>query len=377
VEISCHGGRFGTQQIIDSLVRSGARLAHPGEFTKRAFLNGRIDLSQAEAVSDLIHARSELLYRTSLEQLGGNLSKEIRILRQKLTGACALLELELDFTEEGIEFNDRSKISEEIDEIVRRIKLLAETFRLGKIYRNGVKVLIAGRPNVGKSSIFNSLLNENRAIVTAIPGTTRDIIHEAIAINGILFDLYDTAGLREVEDIVELEGIRRTEESSKSAQIILFVIDGSVGLTEEDMNALRKLSWEEHQIRKLIIVSNKTDLNIGLSNARPTTPGTLRISAKTKAGLSELRSALYDIAIENNALSQEGSLIITSVRHRDSLNRAASSLRLVLDEIQKGTTNELLVPDIRNATTHLGEIIGEVTSDDILNDIFSNFCIGK
>jgi tRNA modification GTPase len=382
VEVSCHGGRYVTKVILESLLKSGARMALPGEFTRRAFLNGRIDLSQAEAVADLIQSRSEVLHRVSVYQLEGRLSGEIRSLREKLTLTCGLLELELDFSEEGIELQERSVLVKQVEEVLLRVRKLAETFREGQLYRDGVKVLIAGRPNVGKSSIFNTLLNENRAIVTDIPGTTRDILRESMCFGGVIFDLFDTAGLREAEDIIETEGIRRTQESSRSAHIILFVIDSCIGFTNDDMEALRKLSVLGGETGELIILINKIDLSPHIGENWNSFEGIsplriVKVSARTGEGVSELRQALYDVSIGSVPRSQDASVTITRLRHNDALLHAASSLQLVVDGIAKGAANELLTPDLRDAMNHLGSIVGEITSEDILNGIFSEFCIGK
>ncbi len=378
VEVSCHGGMYLTKIILAELLDHGARMAEPGEFTKRAFLNGRIDLSQAEAVADLIKARTEAAQITSIQQLEGRLSSEIRILRERLINLVSLIELELDFVEEGLEFVTRSRITDEISVVEDRINSMIDSYGVGKIYREGVKVVLCGRPNVGKSSIFNMLLNSNRAIVTNIPGTTRDTIEESININGVIFTLNDTAGIRESDDTIENEGVLRTKAEIETADILLFIIDLSEGYTKTDSSIIENLAGVRE--RKLMIIENKCDLINGsynemISSGLRTREATI-VSAKTGFGLETLREKLSSLSANGSGLSDK-SVIVTNIRHVNSLRDAHMNLEKAKLSLQGGCTGEFVALDLRATCNSLGEIIGEVTSDDILTNIFSKFCIGK
>lgn len=384
IEVSCHGGFLVTKKILESIINYGARVAEPGEFTKRAFLNGRIDLSQAEAVADIIHSRSDLAHRASISQLNGNLSSKITEIRNRIMNACSLMELELDFAEEGIEFTDRHNLEEDITNMIREIDQLIDSFQYGKVYREGVKVVLAGRPNVGKSSLLNALLNEERAIVTHISGTTRDIIEENISINGLLFRLTDTAGLRESSDLIEREGIRLAEHTLKEADIILFLVDAADGFIEDDcQNLHRIMDFPNCTSRKIIIVWNKIDLLKDKDSFGFHTPvefedhRRVSTSGKVGTGINKLKDALYDSVFEHPISRAEQSIIVTNERHRDGLERSKRSLELALIGIQEKKSTEFIAIDLRSALNSLGEIVGLVTTDDILNNIFSKFCIGK
>jgi len=379
VEISCHGGILVTRKVLETVLEAGARLAQPGEFTKRAFLNGKIDLSQAEAVADLIRSATELAYQSSLSQLEGALSRKIRKMREDLINLCSLVELELDFADEDLEFVDKAQLAEKIRDVIGEIDELIETFRFGKIYREGIKVVIAGKPNAGKSSLLNALLNENRAIVSEIPGTTRDVIEESLNIEGVLFRIVDTAGLRETFDIVEREGVRRTEEQLKKADMILLVIDSTDEINEEDVRIYhRVLNFAVDESKRCIIVFNKVDL---LDGKRPNMKimvdfPVVYISALTGFGLEKLKKLMVEQSFLGMTRT-ESSVVVTNVRHRDALLRAKQSLIYALRSLEQGMSGDLVAVDLRAGLNHLGEIIGEVTTDDILNNIFSKFCIGK
>ncbi|CUU03137.1 tRNA modification GTPase [Candidatus Thermokryptus mobilis] len=379
VEISCHGGILVTRKVLETVLEAGARLAQPGEFTKRAFLNGKIDLSQAEAVADLIRSATELAYQSSLSQLEGALSRKIRKMREDLINLCSLVELELDFADEDLEFVDKAQLAEKIKDVIGEIDELIETFRFGKIYREGIKVVIAGKPNAGKSSLLNALLNENRAIVSEIPGTTRDVIEESLNIEGVLFRIVDTAGLRETFDIVEREGVRRTEEQLKKADMILLVIDSTDEINEEDVRIYhRVLNFAVDESKRCIIVFNKVDL---LDGKRPNMKimvdfPVVYISALTGFGLEKLKKLMVEQSFLGMTRT-ESSVVVTNVRHRDALLRAKQSLIYALRSLEQGMSGDLVAVDLRAGLNHLGEIIGEVTTDDILNNIFSKFCIGK
>lgn len=372
VEISCHGGALITRRILESLLLAGARSALPGEFTRRAFLNGRIDLSQAEAVADMIQAKSELARKASFQQLSGRFSQHIGNIRDKLLKICSLLELELDFAEEGLEFTDRGKISSEIVDLIALIDDLVQSYEVGKLWRDGVSVVIAGQPNVGKSSILNALLKEARAIVTPHPGTTRDTIEENIVIDGILFRLIDTAGLRSTNDVVEIEGIQRTHSEIGRGDLIMFVLDGSRKIDEIDEKMISEL--EERHSDYLLVV-NKIDI-AGREVASPVANAT-RISATTGEGLEDLRQRLVRKTLNGQSNSPEASIVVTNARHKESLLKGKECLLSALKSLQEGSSNEFIAIDIREAMSTLGEIIGVVTTDDLLDSIFSKFCIGK
>ncbi|MDW8108597.1 MAG: tRNA uridine-5-carboxymethylaminomethyl(34) synthesis GTPase MnmE [Candidatus Kryptonium sp.] len=380
VEISCHGGIFVTRKVLEAILEAGARLAQPGEFTKRAFLNGKIDLSQAEAIADLIRSATDLAYQSSLSQLEGSLSRKIKKMREELINLCSLVELELDFADEDLEFVDKPELASKIRSAISEIEELIETFKYGKIYREGIKVVIAGKPNAGKSSLLNALLNENRAIVSDIPGTTRDIIEESLNIDGVLFRVVDTAGLRETYDVIEQEGVRRAEEQLKKSDMILLVIDSTDEINESDMRLYhRVLNLAANEARKCIVVFNKVDLlnGKGLQTEKMFEDfPVVHISALTGHGLDKLKK----IMVEQSFLGTnrtDASVVVTNVRHRDALVKAKQSLLYALKSLEEGMSGDLVAVDLRSALNHLGEIIGEVTTDDILNNIFSKFCIGK
>ncbi len=380
VEISCHGGIFVTRKVLETVLEAGARLAQPGEFTKRAFLNGKIDLSQAEAVADLIKSATDLAYKSSLSQLEGSLSKKIKKMRDELINLCSLVELELDFADEDLEFVDKPELANKIRNAIAEIDELIETFKYGKIYREGVKVVIAGKPNAGKSSLLNALLNENRAIVSDIPGTTRDVIEESLNIDGVLFRVIDTAGLRETYDVIEQEGVRRAEEQLKKADMILLVIDSTDEIDESDIRIYhRVLNLAMNESKKCIIVFNKVDLLNGKqiqSDKIIRDFPVVHISALTGQGLEKLKKLMVEQSFSGTNRT-DASIVVTNVRHRDALVKAKQSLLYALRSLEEGMSGDLVAVDLRAGLNHLGEIIGEVTTDDILNNIFLKFCIGK
>ena len=380
VEISCHGGIFVTRKVLETILEAGARLAQPGEFTKRAFLNGKIDLSQAEAVADLIRSATDLAYQSSLSQLEGSISNKIKKMRDDLINLCSLVELELDFADEDLEFVDKPELAKKIKDAISEIDELIETFKFGKIYREGIKVVIAGKPNAGKSSLLNALLNENRAIVSDIPGTTRDIIEESLNIEGVLFRVIDTAGLRETYDIIEQEGVKRAEEQLKKSDMILLVIDSTDDIDEEDIRIYhRVLNLAVNELKKCIVVFNKVDLLNGKQIKNEKILGdfpVVYISALTGQGLDKLKKLMVEQSFLGTNRT-DASVVITNVRHRDALLKAKQSLQYALRSLEEGMSGDLVAVDLRAGLNHLGEIIGEVTTDDILNNIFSKFCIGK
>lgn len=384
VELSCHGGRYLTQLVLDALLGFGARAADAGEFTKRAFLNNRIDLAQAEAVADLIQARSERAHRVSLSQLNGSLSVRLSAIREKLIGSISLLELELDFSEDGYEFTNKTQVAEQLRHSIAEINELIVSYKAGKIFRDGVKVALAGAPNVGKSSLLNAFLREERAIVTSIPGTTRDIIEESITLGGIVFDISDTAGLRESADPIEQEGVRRAQEILAKCDILLLMLDASRPiLDDEAATAMSLLAGIESRGAACIITFNKADIVL---NPKPSHGGlaeklskhtALDISCKTLDGFRELEQELVRIILGGSIQAEESGITITNARHFSALMGAKQSLELALESTVSGKSGEFIAVDLRSGLNHLGEIIGAVTTEDILGAIFSKFCIGK
>ena len=376
VEVSCHGGYIVTQKVLGMLLTAGARAAEPGEFTKRAFLNGRLDLSQAEAVGDLIHSKSEAAYRSSLRQLSGELSKEIKVVKDELLNLASLLELELDFSEEDVAFANRKSLEERLIEALGVTDRLLSSYSVGRVYKEGVKVTIAGKPNAGKSSLLNALLHEDRAIVSAVPGTTRDTISESMEIDGIVFRLTDTAGLRETTDVIEQEGVNRAQKEAERGDILLLVLD----LSAQNYNGSDPLYAKLEQICgklgiSVIKVWNKLDIYCSGAPSGYEGGSAFYVSALSGEGIESLRTGLLKAVLASNV--GEASVVVTSARHRDALSRARKSLEYALDTLRSGKSGEFVALDLRAGLNALGEITGEITSEDILNNIFSKFCIGK
>lgn len=367
IEISTHGSPVVVQKIISLLSVKNVRLAEPGEFTKRAFLNGRLDLAQAEAVADIINSNTEASLRGARNQLDGLLSQKVDQLRERLVNTSSLIELELDFAEEDIEFMSIKEILSNIERIISEIDLLLSSYSFGRIIKDGVNVALVGKPNVGKSSLLNYLLKEARAIVSEIPGTTRDIIREELTIDGILFRLFDTAGIRKSYDIIEIEGVNRSREVVHNADIVLFLNDSTVGFSEDLYTELLELTNRE----RILSVVNKIDVK-GSSDPR----FDVGISAKTGEGINSLFDKMKQKAIGTKNYTEK-SAIVSNVRHYNSLQKAKSHLESAQKSIFAKLTGEFIAVDLRNAENALSEIIGKVTSDDILNNIFSKFCIGK
>lgn len=368
VEISCHGNPFIVQNIINLFIGTNkVRLAEPGEFTKRAFLNNKIDLSQAEAVIDLIYSRTEASFRGARNQLDGLLSKKVDFLRKSIINTLSYIELELDFAEEDVEFVNRNDLIKMLDEIIIEIDSLLESYNVGKVIRDGVNVALVGKPNVGKSSILNYLLKESRAIVSDIPGTTRDVIREEISIDGILFRLFDTAGLRDSSDVIEKEGILRSRETVKNADLVLLIEDVEQGESQELYKELLNYTKPE----RIIKVINKIDIDPNTSLF-----GDVKISAKTGSGFNLLTKKLIESAFGGNFYTEK-SVLVSNIRHYNCLKKSREYLLNAHESIIKNFSGEFISVDLRNAAISLGEIIGEVTNDDILNNIFMQFCIGK
>ena len=372
VEISCHGSPFIQQQIIQLLLRNGCRSASAGEFTLRAFLNGKMDLSQAEAVADLIASDSEAAHDIAMQQMRGGFSNEIQELRQELLNFASLIELELDFSQEDVEFADRTQFNELLTRISNVLKKLIDSFALGNVIKNGIPVAIVGQPNVGKSTLLNVLLNEERAIVSEIAGTTRDTVEDHISIKGIGFRFIDTAGIRETEDVVEKIGIERTFEKIEKARLIIYLFEG-MNFDKAELEQIQK----RYPNKQLLPICNKMDLlsKIQIDKIKKAIPNVLFLSAKFKEGLSELEDKLLSL-VDSGALSGD-TTIITNSRHYDALLKALEEIQKVKEGLDMDLSSDLMAIDIRQALYHLGEITGSVTTDDLLGNIFSNFCIGK
>ncbi len=377
VEIHCHGGIVVTRKVLREVLKRGARLAEPGEFTMRAFIHGKIDLTQAEAINELIEARSELSAKLAVKQLEGSLSRKIREIRDKLLETKALIEAAVDFPDEEIEIIESGKVRERILEALSEIEKLLKTYREGRLIREGIKVAIVGRPNVGKSSLLNAILREERAIVTEIPGTTRDVIEETVNFRGLPLRLIDTAGIRESGDVVEKMGIERSIKKIEEADVVLFVIDGSEGFNDEDRKIAELLKGREN----VILVINKKDLGLKVRcrDLRDKFKHCVEISTKTEEGIENLAEEITQLVMfEPEVVVGGEEVVITSERHRELLERARESLLRVIESIDSGYESpEFLSMDIDGALRALGEIVGEVTTEDMYDIIFSRFCIGK
>ena len=375
VEFHCHGGRMPLSLILKETLNLGARMAEPGEFTKRAFLNGRIDLTQAEAVISLIKSTSEGSLKTAVRQLDGGLSRVLSEFREELMGLLARIEAEIDFPEEEIEPILFPEIEVGTEKVLEKMERLGKTYEQGKVLRDGVETAIVGRPNVGKSSLLNFLLDFDKAIVAPIPGTTRDIIEEALNIRGITLKIMDTAGIRTHGDAIEKEGIRRTRKALEGADLVLAVFDISRELTPEDLETIKAV-----KSKKVIPVLNKCDLEKGLDTDRlkkllPHST-TVQISAKKKEGIHGLEEAIYQ-TIWDSKMDMSENVLITRMRHEEKIQKAIGALRGVLRSLQDSLPPEFVAADLRSALDWLGEITGESYSDEVLEKIFSEFCIGK
>ena len=341
-------------------------MAKAGEFSKRAFFNGKMDLSQTEAIADLIHSNSSAAHQVAMNQMRGGFSNDLKVLREKLIHFASMIELELDFSEEDVEFADRTELHKLVIEVIEHVNKLAQSFKLGNAIKNGVKTVIVGRPNAGKSTLLNGLLNEERAIVSDIPGTTRDTLEESLTINGLEFNLIDTAGIREAKDAIEKLGIERTFEKINQSAIVVYLYDINSTTAEEVEKDLSTLN----QNASIVVIANKADLSQThvIENA-------ILVSALKKEGIEGVKSALYNTVVAEGFNLE--STIVTNARHYESLIRTNEDLQKVIDGIDTGLSGDFVAIDIRQALHHLGTITGEISTDELLGNIFANFCIGK
>jgi len=378
VEISTHGSPYIQQQVIQLLLTNGAESAGPGEFTLRAFLNGKLDLSQAEAVADVISANSETSHELAMSQMRGGFSTEIQKLREQLIHFASLIELELDFGEEDVEFADRADLKELVGQLNSVLTKLVNSFDYGNVIKTGVPVAIIGEPNVGKSTLLNALLNEEKAIVSEIAGTTRDVIEDEMILNGVSFRFIDTAGIRETTDTIESLGIEKTFQKLDQASIVLLLVDASEITRAQLLEDIQKIKDRiEGKNKRLIIVANKVDKSDSKVVVEAKFEGienTIFISAKAKENVKEIETRLFDF-VQSGALNND--VVVTNARHYEALTKANESLAKVLEGLDLNITGDFLAMDIRQALHQLGLITGDITTDDLLDNIFSKFCIGK
>ena len=378
VEVSCHGSNYIQQEIIQLFLRKGCRMATAGEFTLRAFLNAKLDLSQAEAVADLISSDNEASHQIAMQQMRGGFSSEIAKLREELLNFASLIELELDFAEEDVEFADRAQFKELVERIQFVLKRLIDSFAVGNVIKNGIPVAIVGEPNVGKSTLLNVLLNEERAIVSDIAGTTRDTIEDEISIGGIGFRFIDTAGIRETKDVIEGLGIQKTFEKIEQAQVVIYLFDASdFKSTSSTFKVEIEKIKNKYPQKPLIIIANKIDKisEENILNLKSEIPDVELLSAKTNIGVDSLQDKL--LSFVNTGALRNNDTIVTNSRHYDSLLKAFEEVDKVKQGLESGLSGDLMAIDIRQALYYFGEITGEITNDDLLGNIFANFCIGK
>ena len=376
VEITCHGSTYIQKTIVETLLENGIRLAKPGEFTMRAFLNGKLDLTQAEAVSDLIYSDSEAMHKISLNQMRGGFQSELKLLRADLLHFLSMIELELDFSEEDVSFANKKDLIKLVDNVEKKLILLKDSFKFGNAIKNGVPVSIAGKPNAGKSSLLNSLLNEEKAIVSNIPGTTRDAIEDTVFINGIKFRFIDTAGLRETTDEIEIKGIEITKSKILKSSVLIYLFDINDTNDSEILKDLEEFCKDD---LKIILVRNKIDLNakykINIERFKKyNITSLLEISAIDKESVSIVRDKLSN---EFSSESSNSGVVVTNLRHFNALSESITSIKKVREAIENEVPGDLLSIDLKNVIYSVGEITGEISNDEMLGNIFSNFCIGK
>ncbi len=377
IEISCHGSIFIQQQLLQLFIAKGARMADAGEFSFRAFVNGKFDLSQAEAVADLISSTSATSHQVAMQQMRGGFSDKIKTLRENLINFASLIELELDFSEEDVEFANRDDLKKLIVSIQKITERLIDSFEVGNVIKNGIPVAIVGKPNAGKSTLLNVLLGDDRAIVSEIPGTTRDIIEDDLTIEGILFRFIDTAGIRETGDLIESMGVTKTFETIKQSAIIIYLFDVHEITSSELKGIIEELKTHMGSSHQLLVVANKIDKEdvVYTKNEFVDFPEMLFVSAKEEVNIDELKKKLVEL-FDTKAINVTET-VVTNARHVDALRKTNSSLEKVLDGLNSNLSGELLASDVRNALHQLGLITGEITTDDLLANVFSKFCIGK
>lgn len=374
VEINCHGGHLISEKVLELVLKNGARHAEQGEFTKRAFMNGRIDLSQAEAVMDIIHGKTEKSISLSLEQLRGDLRDKIASFKKALLDVTAHVNVVLDYPEEGIDDPLPSNLRENLENVYAEANRLISSYDKGKKIKEGIKTVIAGKPNVGKSTLLNSLLKEERAIVTHIPGTTRDVIEEIINIKGIPLVLTDTAGIRKTEDIVENIGVEKSKKFIENADLVLLVLDASRELETEDREVIEEI---KNHNKKTIVLLNKIDLERKIELEEFNLENILEISAKDNIGIEDMEERIYSYIVEENVEDSSEKLIITNIRHKTALEKTKDAIRNIFETIDAGMPMDLISVDLKEALDSLSEITGEISSEDILDHVFGNFCVGK
>ena len=374
VEINCHGGHLISEKVLELVLKNGARHAEQGEFTKRAFMNGRIDLSQAEAVMDIIHGKTEKSISLSLEQLRGDLRDKIASFKKALLDVTAHVNVVLDYPEEGIDDPLPSNLRKNLENVYAEADRLISSYDKGKKIKEGIKTVIAGKPNVGKSTLLNSLLKEVRAIVTHIPGTTRDVIEEIINIKGIPLVLTDTAGIRKTEDIVENIGVEKSKKFIENADLVLLVLDASRELESEDREVIEEI---QNHNKKTIVLLNKIDLERKIELEEFNLENILEISAKDNIGIEDMEERIYSYIVEENVEDSSEKLIITNIRHKTALEKTKDAIRNIFETIDAGMPMDLISVDLKEALDSLSEITGEISSEDILDHVFGNFCVGK
>lgn len=374
VEINCHGGQFVTQKVLELVLKNGARHAEQGEFTKRAFMNGRIDLSQAEAVMDLIQGKTEKSISLSLDQLRGDLRDKINSFKKALLDITAHVNVVLDYPEEGIDDPLPIELRDNLEAVYEEATRLIESYDKGKKIKEGIKTVIVGKPNVGKSTLLNSLLREERAIVTHVAGTTRDVIEEVINIKGIPLVLVDTAGIRQTDDIVENIGVEKSKEFIEKADLVLLVLDASRELEDEDREVINQIN-ENH--KKVIVLLNKIDLERKIDLDEYNFENIVEISAQKNVGIEDMEEKIYSFIVDEKVEDSSEKLIITNVRHKTALEKTKDAIRNIFETIDMGLPMDLISVDLKEALDSLSEITGEISSEDILDHVFGNFCVGK